>query len=513
VNSLTDWISALIDRGVIGLLVWSWQSLVLLTCVWLFLRVSRLKSPAQRYRIWLLSLIALAVLPLATQLAHSFPEIGPVNSTWNRVIDAPRKAVNFASTPSAKVPSPLTTSRQPEPQSARVLARPVLFLIWLTGMLLALTRLGRNQINLWLVRRSAKEISPRELDLPKLPASIRLQASNEVDSPLLCGVFRPAILVPADITEWTTPNERNAMIQHELAHVERLDPLANFFQNTLRIVFFFHPLVRYACHQLSLERELACDERVIARGSCAESYAEGLLKAAERGLMPSARQQLAFFSTKQVLERRIEMIFRSDRTRAGVRNWKFTIFSPVIIGLVAWLLIPAGVATPARSQTQTSPQSRAKMQIAKELGERKAFDDLIEMSLHNPDPEMPRLAVVQLTQLEGDGSTQAMVDLYNKTDDAQVKIIVTDTLARISEIEPLTKIALSAKDPEEKQRALRRIKFLKQNSESTDVRNFDVSSLGEELNQVPAEPPPPPPPPPAPSSRMPPHPLAPRTTK
>ena len=124
-NSVTDWISALIDRGVIGLLVWSWQSLVLLTCVWLFLRVSRLKSPAQRYRIWLLSLIALAVLPLATQLAHSFPEIGPVNSTWNRVIDAPRKAVNFASTPSAKVPSPLTTSRQPEPQSARVLARPV----------------------------------------------------------------------------------------------------------------------------------------------------------------------------------------------------------------------------------------------------------------------------------------------------------------------------------------------------------------------------------------------------
>jgi beta-lactamase regulating signal transducer with metallopeptidase domain len=501
-TGVTDWISALADRGVIGLLVWSWQSLVLLTCVWFFLRVSRLKSAAQRYRIWLLSLIALAVLPLATKLAHSLPELGPVNSTWNRVIDAPRKAVNLAAPPRAKGPSTLTTSRQPERQPARMLARPVLFVIWLTGMLLALYRLSRNQISLWLVRRRAREILPRELDLRALPTRIRLRASNEVDSPLLCGVFRPAILVPADIAEWTTPSERNAMIQHELVHVERLDPLANSFQNVLRIVFFFHPLVRYACHQLSLERELACDERVIARGSCAESYAEGLLKAAERGLMPSARQQLAFFSTKQILERRIEMIFKSDRTRAGVRNWKFTIFSPVIIGLVAWLLIPAGVATPARSQTQTSPESRAKMQIVKELGERKAFDDLIEMSLHSPDPEMRRLAVVQLTQLEGDGSTQAMIDLYNKTDDAQVKIMVTDTLARISEIEPLTKIALTAKDPEEKQRALRRIKFLKQNSESTDVRNFDVSSLGEELNQVSAEPPPPP----APSRRMPPPP-------
>jgi len=204
------------------------------------------------------------------------------------------------------------------------------------------------------------------------------------------------------------------------------------------------------------------------------------------------------------------MIFKSDRMRAGVRNWKFMIGSPVIIALVAWLLIPA--ATTTHMQSQTSPESRAKMQTLKDMGERKAFDELIEMSLHNPDPEMRRLAAVQLTQLEGDGSTQAMVDLYNKTDDPQVKIMVTDTLARISEIEPLIRIALSAQDPEEKQRALRRIKFLKQNSESNDVRNFDVSSLGEELNQVSAEPPPPPPPPPAPSRRMlpPPPPLRPK---
>jgi beta-lactamase regulating signal transducer with metallopeptidase domain len=501
-----NWLSAIAGQGFDTMLVWSWQALVLVTCVWLFLKVAKLKSPAPRHHIWLFSLIALAVLPFATQLAHRLPEIRPANPTWNRVIEAPRKVVRFASAPSTKVHA-ATTSKEPDGQSAIALVRPFLFAIWLTGMLLALARLSRNQIRLWLMRKRAPVISPRELDLPAYPVNIRLRASSEVDSPLLCGILRPAILVPADISEWTTPIERNAMIQHELAHLERLDPLANFFQNTLWIVFFFHPLVRYACHQLSLEREMACDEHVMAQGTCAESYAEGLLKAAERGLLPSARHQLAFFSSKQTLERRIEMIFKSDRMRTGVRNWKFMILSSAIIALVAWLLIPAGASTPA--QSQPASQSRAKMKIVKEMGERKAFDELIDTALRNPDPEMRRLAAVRLTELEGDGSTQAMVDLYHQSDDSQVKIMVIDTLARISEIEPLMQIALSAQDPEEKQRALRRIKFLKQSSESNDVRNFDVSSLGDELNQVSAEPPPPPPP--APARRMPPPP--PRPTR
>jgi beta-lactamase regulating signal transducer with metallopeptidase domain len=507
-NAAINWLSTIADAGVSGLMLWSWQSFVLLTLVWLFLKVARVKSPVHRYHIWLFSLIALAALPLATQLAHRLPAVRPANSTWNQVVEAPRRVVNFAVVPS-KVSQPTTTPKKAEGQPAIVLPRTLLFVVWITGVLLGLTRLSRSRIKWRLLRRRARVISPCELDLPAYTTKIRLRASSEVDAPVLCGILRPVILVPADLAEWTTPSERNAMIHHELAHVERLDPLANFFQNALRIVFFFHPLIRYACHQLSVERELACDERVIALGTCAESYAEGLLKAAERGLGPRVRYQLAFFSTRQTLERRIEMILNSDRTRAGARNWKFVIFSSVIIALAAWLLIPAGVAIPV--QSQTSGESRAKMQIVKEMGERKAFDDLIEMALHNLDPEMRRLAVVQLTELEGDGSTQAMVDLYNKTDDFQVRIMVIDTLARISEIEPLTRIASSTQDPEEKQRVLRRIKFLKQTSESNDVRNFDVSALGEELNRVSAEPPPPPPPPP-PSRRTPPPPPPPRRT-
>ena len=329
---------------------------------------------------------------------------------------------------------------------------------------------------------------------------VDLRLSSNVDSPLLCGAFHPTILLPADIAEWTSPSERSAMIQHELAHVERLDPLVNLFQTALRMIFFFHPLVRYGCRQLGLERELACDDRVVALGAHAETYAEGLLKVAERSLAPGAGHQLAFFSTKQILERRIEMILNNNRVRAGARQWKFMVLSAGLIAAVTWLLIPAGGAQPGPSQSPNE-SSASKLGIVKQLGDDKAYASLIEMALRNTDPELRRLAAVRLTELEGDGSTAAMVELYKQSDDLEVKIMLIETFARRSEMEPLTNIALSDPGDQNRQRALRRIKFLKENSESTEVRNWDVSALSGQLGQVSAEPPPPPPPAPRPTDR------------
>ena len=66
--------------------------------------------------------------------------------------------------------------------------------------------------------------------------------------------------------------------------------------------FLFDPLVRYACRQMSLERELACDDRVVSLGANAATYAESILKVAERsvaaGLAFNGRHQLALISLK-----------------------------------------------------------------------------------------------------------------------------------------------------------------------------------------------------------------------
>jgi hypothetical protein len=335
---------------------------------------------------------------------------------------------------------------------------------------------------------------------------------------VLFGVFRATILFPADITVWTTPSERRAMIQHELAHVQRWDPLINLFQTALRVVFFFHPLVRYACRQLSLEREMACDDRVVAMGAAAEAYAEGILKVAERSLAPASAHQLALFSAKQNLERRIDMILSKDRVRIIARQWKYLVVPTGLIALVAWLLIPvstakSGVATQhqnTRSKVALlvdkstrnvdypdQPEGEAyKVLLVARLGDNKAYDDLVQMALQNPDAELRRLAAVRLTELEGDGSTGALTELYDKSNDPVVKRMVIDTLARTSEIEPLTKIALADQATEYGDRALARIKWLKETSDSGDIKAWDVSALQDRLNKLPEQAAPPSPPPP-----------------
>jgi beta-lactamase regulating signal transducer with metallopeptidase domain len=500
-NAPIDWLFGIASRGTAGLLVWSWQALVLVICAWSILKICRVKSPTVRHQVWLFSLIALALLPAATAVAGKFPEVRPASPTLSYMLEVPRMVIAFSPGPAARnqqieapPKNPARTFSQPKPWL--FLARPLLFVMWLIGSLIVLARLVKNQLGLRRTRKRARSIRPVDLGIPTCEALIRgkvsLLLSNETDSPLLSGAFHPTVLLPADIAEWTSPRERSAMIQHEIAHVERLDPLVNFFQTVLSVIFFFHPSVRYACRQLSLERELACDDRVVALGTCAETYVEGLLKVAERSVMPGAGYQLAFFTTKQILERRIEMILNSERGRTGARPWKFMVLAAGLIAIIAWVLI-MGSLKPGNAQLSDKPAP--KVQLVKALGDKKDFDDLIEMALRNPDALLRRLAMVRLTELEGDGSTQAMVALYNQTDEPEVKNIMIDTLARISEIEPLTKIALSDPNPEYRLKALRRVKWLKANSDSGDVKAWDVSMLTDQLNQVSAQPPPPPPPP------------------
>jgi hypothetical protein len=145
--------------------------------------------------------------------------------------------------------------------------------------------------------------------------------------------------------------------------------------------------------------------------------------------------------------------------------------------------VPAGPGRSSRAQNQTGAAS-ANREIAQRLGGEKAFDELIEMALRNPDPELRDLAVTQLTELEGDGSTSAMVELYDKTSDQNVKRVLIETLGRISEIEPLTKIALLDRSEEYRQLALIQIKRLKETSDSGDIKAWDVSSLQDQLNKL-----------------------------
>src|SRR5262245_28946325 len=330
-------------KGAAWLLVWSWQAAVLLACVWAGLKIFRAKSPALRHQVWLFALIAVAAMPILGGVVQNLPLPQPDNRALSYAVELPRIVVTNDAAPVVQQPSRAVGVK---PSVKRPIIMSLSFALWIAGAFIFIAKAAINGVRLRRLKAGARLASPADLDCDECDCETlrsgkaRLAVSDEIRSPMLLGVLRPMIVFPADVAAWTSPSERRAMLRHELAHLERRDHYVNLFQTVLGAVFFFHPLARYACRQLRMEREMACDDQVVGSGAEAEAYAESIIKAAERGIgAPCGAHQLALFPARHILERRIEMILNKDRTRVIARQWRYLALSAAMITVVSLLLI------------------------------------------------------------------------------------------------------------------------------------------------------------------------------
>lgn len=126
---------------------------------------------------------------------------------------------------------------------------------------------GRERAALQRVPRN----STRPLRIDLLPCASTLE-------PGVLGILHPKLLWPAGLSDQLTDTELEAILAHELCHVDRRDNLSALLQMVVETVFWFHPLVWWLGARLVGERERACDEEVLSMGSDKCSYAEGILK-------------------------------------------------------------------------------------------------------------------------------------------------------------------------------------------------------------------------------------------
>ncbi|HEY3884210.1 MAG TPA: M56 family metallopeptidase, partial [Vicinamibacterales bacterium] len=61
--------------------------------------------------------------------------------------------------------------------------------------------------------------------------------------PGVVGIRRPILLLPDRIAECLTPEQLDAVVVHELCHVQRRDNLTATVHMFVEAVFWFHPLV------------------------------------------------------------------------------------------------------------------------------------------------------------------------------------------------------------------------------------------------------------------------------
>jgi beta-lactamase regulating signal transducer with metallopeptidase domain len=111
---------------------------------------------------------------------------------------------------------------------------------------------------------------------------IGLYVSHHIQGPLTIGIVRPLVIVPVSALMALSPEQLEAVLAHELAHVRRADYFWNLIQTMVETLLFFHPAVWWLGRRLRQQRELCCDD--VAVQSCADPlvYATALLRLEER---------------------------------------------------------------------------------------------------------------------------------------------------------------------------------------------------------------------------------------
>ncbi|MGO9920510.1 MAG: carboxypeptidase regulatory-like domain-containing protein [Isosphaeraceae bacterium] len=160
--------------------------------------------------------------------------------------------------------------------------------VWASVVLILCARLIGGRLVLSRLRTGAAEADPASLGLLEvcrrelgLARAVGIAVHRAIASPVTLGGRAALVVVPPDWLDWCEA-DRRACLLHELTHLAHRDDWVKLVQEIARIPFFFHPLVSWVLSRLDRERELLCDEAVVALGTDPVAYAELLLDLARR---------------------------------------------------------------------------------------------------------------------------------------------------------------------------------------------------------------------------------------
>jgi len=141
--------------------------------------------------------------------------------------------------------------------------------IWAAGALFFLFRWYRR----WrVIRNATRNAKPLEL-----PSSLPALSSDSMIEPGVFGLFRPILLLPEGIADSLTTEQLQAVLDHEMCHVQNHDNLTAALHMCVETLFWFHPMVWWIGAKLVEERERACDECVLNCGGRPDHYAQGIV--------------------------------------------------------------------------------------------------------------------------------------------------------------------------------------------------------------------------------------------
>jgi beta-lactamase regulating signal transducer with metallopeptidase domain len=288
--------------------------LLLAALAWLLLRVVGRQNSGTRFAVWFCALFAVASLPFLPPVTKAAAVTQAVRSEF-------------------VLPGFWAVG---------------IFAVW---MLIAILATIRMAVGLWKLRKLRNSSIP--LQLSSLASAVReivaqfqntrpvaVCSSSLVTVPTAIGFFKPAILIPDWVLRDLSAEELKVVLLHEFAHLRRWDDWTNLAQKIVRTIFFFHPAVWWIERKLSLEREMACDEVVVAETANAQAYAECLVSLAEKNFF---RRGVAL--AQAVVGHARDTSLRLARILDGKRPHSSRVFRPAL-GMVTVLVAFSVITLP-----------------------------------------------------------------------------------------------------------------------------------------------------------------------
>jgi beta-lactamase regulating signal transducer with metallopeptidase domain len=111
---------------------------------------------------------------------------------------------------------------------------------------------------------------------------VRLVALPAGSSPIAFGIFRPTIGLPGDFSRRFSPEQRQAILAHELAHLAGGDPVWRSLSDALVAALWWHPASWFVRRRLIEASEAVADEASRAIPGGAEQLASALVVLGKR---------------------------------------------------------------------------------------------------------------------------------------------------------------------------------------------------------------------------------------
>lgn len=356
-------------RIVSALLNATWQSAVLAAFAAIALRLHGRTSTTVRCAVWCGVLAVVVALPIVDFLSQRSIHVASVASvsvagerfgglssraSGPRVVARRASAVRAVGVPKVEAPTP---RRAPLDLAALELAvagivnqiGAGLFWLWLAGSALCALRLGYGLMLIAIMRRGLEPLAGDWLDRRSCARRrVAVAAGERVAVPCLIGFLRPTIVIPRPLVEELRTDDLRRIVLHEASHAQRYDDWTNLFVQLARAVLFFNPIVHVLAARIGVEREIACDDRVIELSGDRLVYAECLSTMARAVSMRRAYAVPGFFGGRAQIVVRIEQLLdraHDSSSRLGRTPAAAVAASAMLALLLAQVGFPVVAAT------------------------------------------------------------------------------------------------------------------------------------------------------------------------